>query len=263
MAGASQGPARLAAVAVVGEVVSVDTEEYLAALRREGQALGDAAGRAGLRAAVPCCPGWTTADLLWHIGEVHHFWRGVVQRRASDGSEVPEPTRPADVDLLGWYRQGLERLLGVLAAADPATAVWTWAPQKNVGFVQRRMAQETVVHRMDAEMAAGVTTPIDPVLALDGVDEFLQFFSLGRRRDAAPLGGSVHLHATDADGEWLVTEIGDRLEFTRGHARGDAAARGSAGDLLLLLWRRRGPGDVEVRGDVVVLERLLARTDLN
>jgi uncharacterized protein (TIGR03083 family) len=241
----------------------VETEEYLAALRREGRALGDAAERAGLRATVPSCPGWATADLLWHIGEVHHFWGGVVQRRASDHREVPEPERPADADLLGWYRQGLERLLSVLAAADPATAVWTWAPQKDVGFVQRRMAQETAVHRVDAEMAAGAPAPVDPALAIDGVDEFLRLFTMSRREGAAPLGGSVHLHATDAEGEWLVTETGDRLEVTSGHAKGDAAARGSASDLLLLLWRRRGPADVEVHGDVAVLERLLARTDLD
>jgi uncharacterized protein (TIGR03083 family) len=246
-----------------GEALRVETEEYLVALRREGRALGAAAERAGLQAAVPGCPGWTTAELLWHIGEVHHFWGGVVQRRASHHSEVPEPERPADAELLGWYRQGLERLLGVLGTADPATAVWTWAPQKDVGFVQRRMAQETAVHRVDAEMAAGTPTAIDPALAIDGVDEFLAFFTAWRREDAAPLGGSVHLHATDADGEWLVTEAGDRLEVTRGHAKGDAAARGPASDLLLLLWRRRGPGEVEVHGDLAVLERLLARTDLN
>ncbi len=79
----------------------------------------------------------------------------------------------------------------------------------------------------------------------------------------APLGGSVRLHATDADGQWLVTETGDGLQVTRGHAKGDAAARGLAGDLLLLLWRRRGDGDVEVHGDAAVLDRLLARTDLD
>ena len=84
-----------------------------------------------------------------------------------------------------------------------------------------------------------------------------------KRDGAAPLGGSVHLHATDTDGEWLVIEAGDRLAFTRGHAKADAAARGTASDLLLLLWRRRGPGDVEVHGDAAVLDRLLARTDLD
>jgi uncharacterized protein (TIGR03083 family) len=241
----------------------VETGVYLAALGREGRVLGDAAERAGLAAPVPSCPGWTVADLLWHVGEVHRFWGGVVERRATDGSEVPEIERPAHTELLAWYRQSLEWLGSVLAAADPATAVWTWAPQKDVAFVQRRVAQETAVHRVDAEQAAGPATPIDPALAADGVDEFFQFHAVRKRDGAAPLGGSVHLHATNTDGEWLVSEAGDRLAFSRGHAKGDAAARGSAGDLLLLLWRRRGPGDVEVHGDAAVLDRLLARTNLD
>jgi uncharacterized protein (TIGR03083 family) len=241
----------------------VETGEYLAALGREGRVLGDAAERAGLAAPVPSCPDWTVADLLWHVGEVHHFWGGVVERRASDSSEVPETERPADAELLDWYGESLAWLQGVLTAADPATPVWTWASQKNVAFVQRRMAQETAVHRVDAEQAAGAPAPIDPALAVDGVDEFLQFHSVWKRDGAAPLGGSVHLHATDTDGEWLVIETGDRLAFTRGHAKADAAARGTASDLLLLLWRRRGPGDVEVHGDAAVLDRLLARTDLD
>ncbi|HZD38256.1 MAG TPA: maleylpyruvate isomerase family mycothiol-dependent enzyme [Actinomycetes bacterium] len=241
----------------------METKEYLAALRREGRVLGDAAERAGLQAPVPSCPGWTVADLVWHIGEVHRFWGGVVERRATNHAEVPTPDRPAPADLLAWYREGLERLAGVLVAADPATAVWTWAPQKDVAFVQRRMAQETAVHRVDAELAAGAPTPIDPTLAVDGVDEFFQFHTAWKREGAAPLGGSVHLHASDADGEWLVTETDDRLQVTRGHAKGSAAARGPAGDLLLLLWRRRGPSDVEVHGDAAALDRLLARTNLD
>jgi uncharacterized protein (TIGR03083 family) len=241
----------------------VKTEEYLAALRREGRMLGDAAQRAGLQAPVPPCPGWTVAELVWHIGEVHHFWGGVVQRRATNHTEVPKPDRPAEADLLAWYRAGLEQLADVLAAADPATAVWTWAPQKDVAFIQRRMAQETAVHRVDAELAAGAPTPIDPTLAVDGVDEFFKFHTAWKREGATPLAGSVHLRATDADGEWLVTETGDRLQVTRGHAKGDVAVRGPACDLLLLLWRRRGPGDVEVHGDAAVLDRLLARTDLD
>jgi uncharacterized protein (TIGR03083 family) len=169
----------------------VETGEYLAALGREGRVLGDAAERAGLAAPVPSCPDWTVADLLWHVGEVHHFWGGVVERRASDSSESPETERPADAELLDWYGESLAWLQGVLAAADPATPVWTWASQKNVAFVQRRMAQETAVHRVDAEQAAGAPAPIDPALAVDGVDEFLQFplrVEAGRRGPARRLG---------------------------------------------------------------------------
>lgn len=45
-------------------------DEYIAAVRREGEALG-AAGRRGLSPAVPCCPPWTVARLVGHTGRVH------------------------------------------------------------------------------------------------------------------------------------------------------------------------------------------------
>jgi uncharacterized protein (TIGR03083 family) len=242
----------------------VEVEDYISALRREGRLLGDVAERADLDAPVPSCPGWTVAELLWHVGDAHDFWGRVVATRATDRSQIPAaPDRPADAALLGWYRTGLDRLAERLAAADPATPVWTWASRKDVAFVQRRMALETVVHRVDAELAAtSKPSPIDPALAVDGVDEFLRFFARERTKGAEELGGSVHLHATDADGEWLVTEAGGDLLVSRGYAKGDAVARGTASDLLLLLWRR-GRGAVEVHGDQAVLDRLLARADLD
>ena len=54
-----------------------------------------------------------------------------------------------------------------------------------------------------------------------------------------PIGGdgkTLHLHATDADSEWLVTLHADRADAVRGHAKGDAALRGAASDLLLMVW---------------------------
>jgi uncharacterized protein (TIGR03083 family) len=242
----------------------MEVEDYITALRREGRLLGHAAAQANLEAPVAACPGWNVADLLWHIGDVHDFWGRVVASRAADRGQVPPgPDRPADAELLAWYRAGLDRLADLLAAADPAIGVWTWASQKDVAFVQRRMPLETAVHRVDAEVAAtGSPSPIDPALAVDGIDEFFQVFTGGKLEDAAPLGGSVHLHATDADGEWFVTEAGGRLEVSHGHTRADAAARGAGADLLLALWRRRH-GPIDVHGDQAVLDRLLARTDLD
>ena len=60
---------------------------------------------------------------------------------------------------------------------------------------------------------------------------------------------TIHFHCTDADGEWLITRVGDDVVVTREHAKGDVAARGSASDLALFLWGRVGADQLEVFGD--------------
>ena len=249
-------------------------DELLGAFWRDGLGLAEAAERAGLATPVAACPGWGVADLVWHTGEVHHFWTEVVAGRWVEPSAYEEPDRPADGELLQWYRAGVDRTLDVLRTTDPLTSVWSWAPRGgSAAWVVRRMAQETAVHRWDAESAGGSDWRIDAELAADGVGEFLDHFTDRVAEGAEPIGGSVHLHCTDASlpegtGEWLVTEPepGGHLEVVRQHAKGDVAVRGAASDLLLALWRRIGldePGTFEVFGDVDVARRLLARSDLS
>jgi uncharacterized protein (TIGR03083 family) len=240
-------------------------DEYLAALERDAQGFGDAAASADLAAPVRACPGWTMADLVWHLTEVHQFWNTIAEQRLQHWKDAPEPERVPDDELLATFRAGAARLLGTLRTTPPDTEVWTWAPQHDVGFIVRRQAQETAVHRWDAEDAAGRSYEIDPALAVDGIDEFLTFMLPDVREDADLLAGSVHLHCTDTDGEWIVepTGDGDGVEVRAEHAKGDAAVRGTAQDLLLTLWRRRTLDDVEVIGERGVAEQFVARTNLD
>ena len=241
------------------------TDEYLGSYWRDGLGLASAAEAAGLKAPVRTCPGWSVADLVWHTGEVHWFWAAVVEGRWSEPSAYEEPDRPADDVLLTWYRGSVDRTLAILREVDPATPVWSWAPRGGTaGWVIRRMAQETAVHRWDAEDAAGSGWTIDPALAADGVDEFLDDFTGAVASDAVPLDGTVHLHCTDVDGEWLIAQpdATGPLEVSREHAKGDVAVRGPASDLLLLLWRRRGLDGLEVFGDRSVADRFLLRQNL-
>ena len=61
-----------------------------------------------------------------------------------------------------------------------------------------------------------------------------------------------------ANGEWLVTRLDESgIDFTREHAKGDAAVRGSANNLLLWLWRRAA-GPVDIVGDTAVAARFRA-----
>jgi uncharacterized protein (TIGR03083 family) len=239
----------------------MEREQYLDALAVESVAFDAAVSTAPLGARVPPCPAWTVADLVYHLGEVHYFW-GEVARRRLAAPEVEPPVRPPDGELVAWAAGQAVELGRILGELDPATPVWTWAPQKDVGFIVRRMAHETAVHRWDAESAVGQPGPIEAELASDGIDEFLTFFiDDGRHDGGRRIGGSVHLHATDTPGEWLVREEPDgALTVTAEHAKGDAAVRGPASDLLLALWRRVGLDRVEVLGDRDVAERLVART---
>ena len=242
----------------------MDNLDFLAALARDGAAFASACEAAGTAAPVPACPGWSVADLTWHLAEVLDFWATIVGERRDTWEGYEPPTRPADADLADFVRDRLARTLAVLTAADPAQPNWTWAADHSAGFVIRRMAQETAVHRWDAEQAAGRDATIDAALASDGIDEFLTHFRGDDADGSLTVGGSVHLHCTDVAGEWTVRpqpDGGD--EVTREHAKGDAAIRGTASDILLALWRRRSLSTVDVIGDADVAARFVARPSLD
>jgi uncharacterized protein (TIGR03083 family) len=240
----------------------MDPADLIRAIRRDGDAFVDACLAAGLPTPVPSCPGWTVADLLWHLGEVHAFWRTVVADGLTSWEAYERPARPADADLAALVRAGVGTVAEVLAAADPAAANWTWTSDQTAGWVIRRMAHETAIHRCDADEAAGRPVTIEAELASDGIDEFLTWFIGDVAEGAAPVGGSVHLHCTDVAGEWTVRPDGDRFVVTREHAKGDCALRGPAADLLLALWRRRPLATVDVVGDADVAARFVAHPAL-
>jgi uncharacterized protein (TIGR03083 family) len=238
--------------------------DYPAAVRRDGLGLADAAEAAGPATPVPGCPGWDVAELVWHLTEVQYFWADIVALRLQDPEAVARLERPEGFPaLLARCRSGVEHLASTLAATDPATPVWTWARRKDAGFVIRHQAQEAAVHRWDAEQAAGRAFSIEPDLAADSIDEFLEHTAAWRNEGAPPVGGTVHLHATDAAGEWTISEdAAGALVVQAGHSKGEAALRGRASDLLLILYRRLGPEAAEAFGDAGVLERFLSRPNL-
>jgi uncharacterized protein (TIGR03083 family) len=153
----------------------------------------------------------------------------------------------------------------LLSESDPTMPVWTWAPQQDIAFVLRRMAHETAVHRVDAERARGHEHRLDPILAADGVDEFLAFFLPIVSPDTPPLRGSVHLHCTDevvpeGHGEWTVGPGSDgACVVSREHTKADTALRGEAHDLLMALWRRVPVDAVTVFGDRALAEEFVSR----
>ncbi|GAA2247546.1 maleylpyruvate isomerase family mycothiol-dependent enzyme [Kitasatospora cystarginea] len=228
--------------------------DYIHALRRDGARLAEAAA-GNLRSAVPSCPEWTVADLVWHTGEVYIFWTMIADGEIAGFDDYVEPERPAEDELLAWFAGTLERCAAVLERLDPELPRWTWSDRQDAGFIQRRMAQETAVHAWDALAAVGRDEPVERELAVDGVAEFLAHF--GSTPPAGLPEEGLHLHATDGPGEWSVRAVDGAWQVREEHGEGAAAVRGTASDLLLLLWQRRTPEQLETFGDPDALKLFL------
>ena len=143
--------------------------------------------------------------------------------------------------------------------------MWTWGSDKTVGFVLRRMAHETAVHRVDAERAAGRDEPLDAELASDGVDEFLFEFLRWARRwcGAARRIGAPALHGRRRRVAGASTTAPAATTSPASTPRATPRCAVPAADLLLVLWRRLPLDAVDVVGDRATAERLVALTNLS
>jgi uncharacterized protein (TIGR03083 family) len=207
-----------------------------------------------LTTPVPTCPGWDLGRLVGHIGRVHRMalavlTTGAMKPAPADQLEAP----PADHDQLrAYFSTSSAELVSTLRSIDPEFRCWTFLGEPhNAAFWMRRQAHEHAIHRFDAESAVGEITPVPTDIAIDGIDEYFLIQNLRAlpNKPEFALGGSVHLHATDASfsahgdgsglGEWMIVHDDGQLLITKEHGKGDAAVRGSASDLLLGLWGRR------------------------
>jgi uncharacterized protein (TIGR03083 family) len=228
--------------------------EYLPVLRTTNARMDDAAAEAvlghGWSARVPGCPDWHLADLVRHVAEVQHFWAWVVRTRATDPARYPEPRTHPDDELLGWLDAQHAELEVALAGTDPSERVWTWAREQDVAFVLRRQVQEAVVHTVDVEQVLGDVRPIPTAVGLDGLDEWLDVIVPRALPDGPPEGAHpVVFHAVDAGAE--------RTLFPGSRPFPIAALTGTAGDLLLSVWRRVPLEVLTVEGDGLQAEAMI------
>jgi uncharacterized protein (TIGR03083 family) len=234
------------------EVIESESARMVAALD---------ANRAG---RVPWSDRWSVATVAKHVGGTHHVVAQVVKGRpTTDFGVFATFTTPesSDPGLGAWVTEGTSALVSELRATDPDEPCWSWTELgTTVGFWRRRMAQETLVHRWDAQMGAGAAiTPMAPAVAADGIDEYLDVFVAATRGlGGAPAGPSLGFACTDTDDRWRLDlpEPGTRT-VTRGTAEGDLVLRGPAEGLLLTAWGRLRPepAGVDVLGDAAILDR--------
>lgn len=211
-----------------------------------------------LDAPVAWCPGWTVRDVLAHVGGLHRWVTGLLaaplDQKVSRKVGLPAPV---GADIVTWVVDGIEEMAAALEATESSALVNTWAGPQEARWWARRQAHENAVHAWDAAAAAGGDHVIDPALAVDGLDEVFDLFvpMIFRAETFAAKGETLHLHATDASGEWLLRFADAGVEVERTHAKGDGAARGQAADLLLAVWNRPVLDRIERLGDAELLPR--------
>lgn len=225
-----------------------DVDRFVATIRAD--ALGN---------RVAACPDWNLGELVGHLGSVHHWaTQAVVTAAQPPAREQPADTTHAAA-LTDWYRAAAAGLVAALDERSPDDLTWSpFTVPPTVAFWWRRQAHEIFVHRIDAELAAdGVVSTIDPLRASDAIDEWFEAVipRVLARTGAAVPDRSLHVHCTDVDGEWFVAPTADGgYRFERVHTKGDAALRGTAAELLLILTGR-APADPDlVIGDVAALD---------
>jgi len=194
-------------------------------------------------APVPSCPDWTVSDLTLHLGRVHRWAEGLVCALA-DGPQVAatafsDPGPPS----ADWLRAGGTSLVATLRAADPEAPMWAWGADQHVAFWSRRQLHETLIHRVDAQLAGGIPPGSDPEVAADGIDELLVNLPSASRFSSkvANLRGQgerLALVPTDADSSWTITLAPDGFSIAGGSGEADATLSGPSLDLLLVLYRR-------------------------
>jgi uncharacterized protein (TIGR03083 family) len=206
---------------------------------------------------VPTCPEWTVADLVRHVGIVYLHKVATMRDGAS-----PEPWPPVglnDEEPVALLDRAYAELIEEFARHAPEDFSPTWYdPDQTVGFWIRRMAQETVIHRLDAEL--GADAPIAPIpddLAIDGIDELLKAFVAYDAKKypddytEALANSPARSYNITTDGvEWLVgtapgsvTVGGGPAMTVAAHTNTDTTITATPPALLRWAWNRETPGE--------------------
>lgn len=203
--------------------------------------------RAGLGTVAPGCAPMTGYDVLRHLGRIYSGVTGWITdgRRPADWPTGPEKTK----DLSGWLADAAHTMIDVLLPRPARAPAASWCPYDHTnGFWFRRMAHETVVHRVDLLQALGREWWIDPKLAEDGIAEAIEVW-LGVRLGTPPPGSGRTVLLSTPERDWRIRPLDRYLDFPQG-GTADATVDGEMAAVWAWVWGRADDAaPVTVTGD--------------
>jgi uncharacterized protein (TIGR03083 family) len=236
------------------------TGTYLAKLREEVAALERLLRTADPATPVATCGSWSMHDLGTHLGQTYRSLAVLLQTRELPRSQFAPP---AGQQIADWYAEGAAAVLATLEETDPTAPIWAFGFEGAVAALWfRRVAQDTAVHLVDAQLATGAEVHVDPLIAADGVDEVFAVMvpRVWGGSEQKPLPAPVALRTTDTGHSWLIQpgDMPQALPVDSGTAA--ATVKAPAAELLLALWKRQSPRPEWISGDIAAVNALLTAT---
>jgi len=159
-------------------------------------------------------------------------------------------------------------LASTLLAADPDDEMWGWGRDQHVRFWSRRQLHETLVHRMDLDLAAAIEPVAEREIVVDAIDEFLSNMETIATRvpslsELRGNGERLGLRVRDTDVRWTIDFSPDGFSVAHDDAPLTTELIASPVDLLLVILGRREVevSDAHVAGDADLLDFWLSHSE--
>ena len=233
----------------------LDLRPQIARIGREAERMAQLAQTHALDARVPGCPDWDVEALVRHQGRVHRWAAKTVRERLQSWlqEDVVGPAEAAA--LVDWFREGAAQLTDVLRTTPQSEAIYTFAPgPPGVAFWALRQANETSMHRWDAESAYGEQAAFEPEVATALLTEWLRIAGAVVHHQAGT-SATIRFAATNTDLD-LTAVLGERVRSAHSSAEApaDLTLRGTASDLYLVSMNRIDAGGLSTEGDTRLVQ---------
>lgn len=212
-------------------------------------------------ATVPAYPAWQVRNLAVHVVRVCKM-AAVALRAKTPERPSTEPGVAPDDDPAVLASAVVAALMAAheALAASREPLVWTPVGVRSRSFWLRRLLREAVLHRWDAEAAAGVQLPPSEAPALELIGEFLET-DLRRAFDRGGSYGTGRVTLRAGESSWIVDLAAGTMVRGRPVDDDDAVSGDPASLWLWLVGRDLPPGAVSIRnanGSSGALEQLVA-----